>query len=178
MECLLKLPKPTVVQCLTLICSAYKQIHGHCNVPARYAENKRLGVWVSAQRQQFKILQQQILHSNEHRDVGPCPTDVDGLTESFCSSNNDANGTNNSGNNAKVRRPAALTQERIDLLNALGFTWTIRSRDSLGESWNQRLNELRMFKEQYGHCLVPSRYEANPEVCMVVKSLTLSIRIN
>ena len=50
------------------------------------------------------------------------------------------------------------------MLNDLGFTWTIRSRDSLGESWNQRLIELKNFKEKYGHCLVPSRYAESPEL--------------
>jgi len=48
------------------------------------------------------------------------------------------------------RRAAPLTQDRIELLNKLGFTWTIRSRDSLGQSWNQRLEELKSFKERHG----------------------------
>jgi hypothetical protein len=51
---------------------------------------------------------------------------------------------------SKPRRSAPLTPERIDLLNEIGFTWTIRSRDSLGESWNQRLEELKEFKAQNG----------------------------
>ncbi len=144
-------------------CSVYKQIHGHCNVPARYAENRRLGIWVSAQRQQFKILQQQSLQPNEHPHTASIR-----LSDSYFSVNDHVNGTITSDSSTKARRPASLTQERIDLLNALGFTWTIRSRDSLGESWNQRLHELRMFKQQYGHCLVPSRYEGNPEVCVAV----------
>lgn len=82
-----------------------------------------------------------------------------------------ANNATASNNDAKARRSAPLTQERIDLLNAIGFTWTIRSRDSMGESWNQRLLELRQFKQQYGHCLVPSRYEANPELGIWVRDL-------
>lgn len=32
----------------------YKAEHTHCNVPARYAKNRRLGIWVSAQRQQVR----------------------------------------------------------------------------------------------------------------------------
>lgn len=105
---------------------AFKEEHGHCNVPARYTKNRRLGIWVSAQRQQYKNLQ--VL-------IGP-----------------------------KSRRLARLTQDRIDLLNELGFTWTIRSRDSLGESWNQRFQDLKDFKDEFGHCNVPSRYEPNPEL--------------
>eukprot|EP00934_Nitzschia_sp_Nitz4_P001966 Nitzschia sp. Nitz4//scaffold107_size73032//27795//30897//NITZ4_005759-RA/size73032-augustus-gene-0.100-mRNA-1//-1//CDS//3329532590//1966//frame0 len=119
----------------------FKHMNGHCNVPARFAENRRLGIWVSAQRQQYKILQQQ----NKEMAMDP---------EEGASTATDA----------KARRSAPLTQERVDLLNAIGFTWTIRSRDSVGESWYQRLQDLKLFKEQHGHCLVPSRYEPNPEL--------------
>ena len=105
----------------------YKGIHNDCNVPARYSKNRRLGIWVSAQRQQFKLIQTQ----------------------------RDAN---------KPRRSSSLTQERIDLLNLLGFTWAIRSRDSFGESWNHRLQDLREYKATHGNCLVPSRYQPNPEL--------------
>ena len=69
------------------------------------------------------------------------------------------------GQNAnKARRTAPLTDPRIKLLDDIGFTWTIRSRDSLGESWNQRLVELRQYKKKHGNCLVPSRYPPNPEL--------------
>ena len=94
----------------------FKKEHGHCNVPARYTKNRKLGIWVSAQRQQYKQMQ-----SVSQRDT--------------------------------CTRLTPLTQERIKLLNDLGFTWTIRSRDSLGESWNQRLQELREYKAVHGNCL-------------------------
>lgn len=92
----------------------YKEEHNHCNVPARYNKNRKLGIWVSAQRQQYKIL-------------------------------------NTQSESSKARRSAPLTQERIDLLNKLGFTWSIRSRDSLGQSWNERYSELVQFRNEWGH---------------------------
>ncbi|KAG7356875.1 helicase domain protein [Nitzschia inconspicua] len=104
----------------------FKSVHGHCNVPARYTANRRLGIWVSAQRQQYKTMNQMA--------------------------------------SVAARRAAPLTQDRIELLNQLGFSWTIRSRDSLGESWNQRLEELKKFKDRHGHCMVPSRYSESPEL--------------
>lgn len=107
--------------------AAYKAEFGHCNVPARYEKNRRLGIWVSAQRQQYKIMRQM-------------------------------------PDSAKARRSAPLTEERISLLKAIGFTWTIRSRDTFGESWNQRFEELKVFKRLHGHCLVPSRYPESPEL--------------
>lgn len=105
----------------------FKAEHGHCNVPARYSKNRRLGIWVSSQRQQYKML--------ISADVAP-----------------------------SEKRLTPLTQERIDLLNELGFTWTIRSRDSLGESWSQRLLDLKEYRTLHGNCLVPSRYPENPEL--------------
>jgi len=64
----------------------------------------------------------------------------------------------------KGRRSTSLTQERIGLLNDLGFTWTIRSRDTFGESWNQRYEELKEFRRIHGHCNVPSKYAENQEL--------------
>ena len=103
---------------------AYKAETGHVNVPARYPKNRRLGIWVSAQRQNFKALQK-------------------------------------GGDRSASSR---LSQKRINLLNQLGFAWALRSRDTLGESWEQKLRELKNFRTLYGHCRVPSRYPPNPEL--------------
>jgi len=109
---------------------AFKERYGHCNVPARFAENRKLGIFVSAQRQQYKMMQ------------------TEGKVDA----------------DQKNRRPAPLTQERIDLLNKIGFTWSLRSRDALAEYWNQRFCELQKFHDEHGHCNVPSRYPENPEL--------------
>ena len=34
---------------------AFKQQHGHCNVPKKYSANKLLGQWVSNQRTQYRF---------------------------------------------------------------------------------------------------------------------------
>jgi len=101
----------------------YRAQNGHCNVPARYS-NRRLGVWVSSQRQQFKILQ--------------------GLSKS-------------------KRATVPLNQHRIDLLNELQFTWSIRARsDNPKDNWKDRIAELKEFKSLNGHALIPANYYANP----------------
>ena len=104
----------------------YKAEHGHCNVPARYPKNRRLGIWVSAQRQNFKALQK--------------------------------------GGETSRSASSRLSQKRIDQLNQLGFAWTLRSWDTWGESWHQKLRELKNFRALYGHCMVPCRYPPNPEL--------------
>ena len=35
---------------------AFKQQHGHCNVPRRYVQNKPLAYWVITQRTQYRLL--------------------------------------------------------------------------------------------------------------------------
>jgi hypothetical protein len=39
-----------------------------------------------------------------------------------------------------------MTKDRIDLLNDLGFVWNTQEM-----TWNQHLNSLKSFREQYGH---------------------------
>jgi len=34
---------------------AYRTKHGHCNVPAKFAENSQLAIWVKCQRRQYKL---------------------------------------------------------------------------------------------------------------------------
>jgi Helicase associated domain len=109
-----------------MIMYQFKALHGHCNVPARYNENRKLGIFVSAQRSQYKALQ--MLEHDQSAD--------------------------------KTR--TSLTPERIRLLNDLGFSWTVRSQYLIGESWNQKLNELKLYRDIHGHCNVPARYPDNP----------------
>lgn len=78
----------------------------------------------------------------------------------------------------KGRRSTSLTQERIGLLNDLGFTWTIRSRDTFGESWNSRFEDLREFRRIHGHCNVPSKYAENPELGIWVGTQRTQYRLH
>ena len=50
-----------------------------------------------------------------------------------------------------------LTPTRIWQLNELGFTWAIR--DAPVDIWNDRYEKLREFKEKFGHCRVPIKYD-------------------
>ncbi|KAL7461138.1 hypothetical protein ACHAXS_001565, partial [Conticribra weissflogii] len=54
-------------------------------------------------------------------------------------------------------RPSELTEERMRLLENLGFEWKDSKRD-VGrekEEWRRRFEELRKFRGKYGHCRVP-----------------------
>ena len=59
-------------------------------------------------------------------------------------------------------RRSSLTEEREGALRNLGFVW-----DSHAALWEERLNELRAFRGDHGHCQVPSRYVENPKLSVL-----------
>jgi hypothetical protein len=56
-------------------------------------------------------------------------------------------------------RPSTLTEERIKALEDLGFVW-----DSHAAFWEERWNELRVFKERKGHTNIPTKFKENPQL--------------
>ena len=73
-----------------------------------------------------------------------------------------------------------LTDERRERLEDIGFCWSARegnekatletsgriTRNSYDDQWDAMFDLLVKYKEQYGDCLVPKRFTANPKVSM------------
>lgn len=57
-----------------------------------------------------------------------------------------------------------LNPDRVRRLEALGFEWTPRatSHPALDDAWEKQLQSLTTFKQQFGHTIVPGRYEEIP----------------
>jgi hypothetical protein len=55
--------------------------------------------------------------------------------------------------------PSHMPAERIRALNGIGFHWEVTNA-----SWSERFEQLCEYRAQFGHCLVPNRYPANPEL--------------
>ena len=55
--------------------------------------------------------------------------------------------------------PSPVTAERIRALESVGFEW-----ETTSGVWNERFEQLREFKVQFGHYLVPVKYSANPDL--------------
>ena len=53
--------------------------------------------------------------------------------------------------------PNTLTAERINRLEGIGFTWSIRPEPV--KTWNSKFQELMEYKNTYGNCNVPQRYQ-------------------
>ena len=49
-----------------------------------------------------------------------------------------------------------MTADRIRVLESVGFEW-----ETTVGFWKERVDQLREFKVQFGHCLVPIKYAAN-----------------
>ena len=61
-------------------------------------------------------------------------------------------------------KPSTMTDERITVLENIGFVW-----DSHTASWEERMQELMDYRNQYGHCNVPSNYPSNRQLAVWVK---------
>jgi hypothetical protein len=53
--------------------------------------------------------------------------------------------------NGNEENGRSLSQDRIEMLDKLGFVFETRYE----VLWDQRINELKEFKKLYGHCMVP-----------------------
>jgi hypothetical protein len=58
-------------------------------------------------------------------------------------------------------KPSPMTEERVNALEAIGFTWAISNADT---DWAERVEDLKRFKAQHGTCLVPNKYPENPKL--------------
>lgn len=47
---------------------------------------------------------------------------------------------------SKPKRSTPLSQARIDALNALGFTWSVRSRENPGDAWKSKFEPATLVK--------------------------------
>jgi hypothetical protein len=54
---------------------------------------------------------------------------------------------------------STMTAHRIEQLDSIGFVW-----HSHASAWQTKLNELKAFKHQAGHCNVPSNHPDNPSL--------------
>lgn len=69
------------------------------------------------------------------------------------------------------KRPAcSLTKKRVKELDALGFSWKVKSHpyqrweESVSDEvrWKRRVQDFKDFQREHGHCNVPCRFPENP----------------
>jgi len=151
---------------------AFKENHGHCNVPIAWKENRPLGVWVATRRSNKDHL------SPEKRarldsigfDWDPLESSWNQMFEqlkSFKSEYGHCNVPQKWKKNKHLATWVAgqryekdrLSIQKLKSLNSIGFDW-----DPIETSWNQMFEQLKAFKKKHGHCDVPDRWKENSKL--------------
>jgi hypothetical protein len=60
-------------------------------------------------------------------------------------------------------KPSPMTTERMRELESIGFELGT-SKTDVASIWSVRFQEMLEFKVQFGHCVVPVKYSANPKL--------------
>jgi hypothetical protein len=180
----------------------FKVQFGHCLVPTRYSANPQLGVWVSSQRARFRnnTEEKSTSRTAEHIraldgigfDWGTRKTDWSVRFQQLCKfkvkfghclvptkyATDPKLGNWVSNQRCYYRlyqegKPNPMTADRIRELDGINFDW----RWTNMTDWMVRFEQMREFKVQFGHCLVPSKYSANPKLGRWVKNQRTSYRL-
>ena len=151
----------------------FKNQYGHCNVSAKFNDNKTLANWVGTMRQSYKkgMLARDRIQQLEELGFNWDPLDVvwnQRITEllAFKKQNGHCNVPSGSCDNPRLAswvgavrysyKNGKLTQDKIQQLEKLGFIW-----NSYDARWNQRVTELLEFKKKHGYYNVSAKFNDN-----------------
>jgi hypothetical protein len=164
----------------------FKKEHGHCIVPTEYEPNPALGRWVSWTRHQKKRgkLDKEKVRCldalgfcwapqdtwNQHiRDLKTFKKEHGHCDVPMRYPPNPVLGHWVNGVRQWKKR-GALAEDRVRCLAALGFSWAMKQR-GVQVPWEQRINDLKAFKKQHGHCNVPWEFPPDPALGIWVFNL-------
>ncbi|GFH44504.1 hypothetical protein CTEN210_00978 [Chaetoceros tenuissimus] len=57
---------------------------------------------------------------------------------------------------------SSLSKERINMLNDIGFEWTAPQQQRRDDVWNDKLEQLKLYKSKHGDCNMPQTYDNQP----------------
>lgn len=151
----------------------FREKFGHCDVPRRYKENQRLAVWVANLRSRRKkgLLSRErveeldrlgfLWESNRRLWQNYFDALAQFIKEhghSFVPIDYEENPSLAKWvrNLRKDVRRQSVSERRIAALRAIGFDFEVREK-----VWYERFDQLRLFKERFGHCLVPNAWPEN-----------------
>jgi len=155
----------------------YKQVNGNCKVKRNYV-NQQLANWVHNQRNKYKngtLSNEQTDHLNgigfewevKKQDNEQYWDERFEELKQYEEQNGHCNVPREYKHNKQLGKWVARqrtygvrknTEEQISRLNSIGFKWV------LTVSWDERVEELKQYKQDNGDCNVPQHYEANPHL--------------
>jgi hypothetical protein len=167
----------------------FKAQFGHCLVPIKYSVNPKLGNWITTQRSNYKSHQEgkssclteeriraldsvgfegvssAAIWNKRFEQLGEFKAQFGHcmVSQQYATCPQLANWIRKQRYHHKLHqegKPNNLTDERIRALESVQF-----KRETLNAAiWIKRFEQLCEFKGQFGHCLVPLRYQANPKL--------------
>ena len=161
----------------------YQKKHGNTNVPLKYIHNADLGLWVSDQRNDKNSSLLDLTQIAKLYSIGfdweltSRPSnemiwnqrfrELEEYASRFGSCNVPKNYINNADLGKWVHQQRQnrkrMDSERRRKLDSIAFGWTSSSAySSGGDFWKERFQELKDYKNSYGHCNVPQQYKSNP----------------
>ena len=177
--------------------AAYKERFGHCNVESDWDEDPYLGRWVGAQRVRKKkdaLSSKQIARLDalgfvwNWQELKRQDTWMKWYREleEYTIANGNPHIPKRHANTKlaswvwiqRQRRKGtykhngvidAMTTEQINLLDALGFHWDARS-NKIAVYWSEGLEQLKIFRKQYGHCNLALVEECDDRLKLWVKN--------
>jgi hypothetical protein len=169
--------------------TGYHKIHGHCNVPQKYSENTKLGVWVGKQRTQYRLHlegKKSFMTAFRINALGSLDFEWDShnatwgdrlgeladyrkihghcnVPQKYRENTTLANWVANQRQQYKLHlqgKKSHMTTFRIQQLESLGFEWG----GCCNTAWECRLSELADYRKIHGHCNVPHNYSENAKL--------------
>jgi superfamily II DNA or RNA helicase len=153
---------------------AFKEKHGHCNVPLKWRDNAQLGRWVVKQRSKRAQLSSDRIARldslgfswNTFEDQWE---EMYSQLESYKATHGDCDVPQKWADNRhlatwvvtqrQAKRKGKLPGESVHRLDSLGFVWEAR-----GTRWEQMFGLLARYKYEHGNCNVPQNYSENPQL--------------
>jgi superfamily II DNA or RNA helicase len=168
-------PREDVWEAMFSALKEYQQEHGHCEVPAKWAGNRKLGVWVGVQRRNVqKLSVERKARLDALGFVWNARAQWDEMFAALIAykdANNDFDVPRGWAQNphlgawvSEQRRSmkfGELSPERKARLQSIGFVEVGR--------WERMFAALEAYRERFGDCSVPPRWIENPKLATWVE---------
>lgn len=174
----------------------YHAKKGHCQIPAKWAENQKLASWVATQRARKangRLSESRVAKLNAlgfvwrvyARDGRPSREAWETMfaqLKEFRAKHGHARVPQKYPENRKLawwvsvqrrnRKSNKLEAGQIAMLDGLAFDWSPKNRGMAPDNvaWQKMLSALESYKAEHGHCRVPAGWSNNPKLANWVAS--------
>jgi len=151
----------------------FKENNGHCKVPRAWPENSDLSYWVGKQRANYRKGSLSLERIEHLEQIGFIWDTIENSWEEnysalieYKSATSNCDVPDKWPMNLKLShwvgkqrsdwKKNRLSADRIERLNAIGFTW-----DPQDAVWNKMYGSLQEYNKKKGHCNVPRNWSEN-----------------